>query len=85
MSPGHIPPLRAVSGGSLALHGRAEAAVDVVRLSGSGPAAAICDVLTDDGELADAGTVGRMAVRLGLAQVTIAEVMSARLEEWAGQ
>lgn len=50
--PGHIPPLMALSGGVLMRPGRAEAAVDLVRLAGMRPAAAICSILNEEGEAA---------------------------------
>jgi 3,4-dihydroxy 2-butanone 4-phosphate synthase/GTP cyclohydrolase II len=42
-SPGHVIPLRAVDGGTLERVGTAEAAVDLARLAGFGPAAVLCE------------------------------------------
>ncbi|KAI0966222.1 DHBP synthase RibB-like alpha/beta domain-containing protein [Xylaria arbuscula] len=47
--PGHILPLRAVSGGVRARRGHTEAAIDFCRLTGKAEAAAICEIV-DDGE-----------------------------------
>lgn len=47
--PGHVLPLRAKPGGVRARRGHTEAAVDLCRLAGKGPAAAICE-LVEDGE-----------------------------------
>ncbi|MGO9451477.1 MAG: GTP cyclohydrolase II [Candidatus Binataceae bacterium] len=48
--PGHVLPLIALSGGVMMRMGRAEGAVDIVRCAGLGPAAAVCTLLSDDGE-----------------------------------
>ena len=47
--PGHVFPLRAREGGVLERRGHTEAAVDLARLAGCEPVAAICEVLHDDG------------------------------------
>ncbi|KAI1422482.1 DHBP synthase RibB-like alpha/beta domain-containing protein [Xylaria sp. FL1777] len=47
--PGHVLPLRAVSGGVRARRGHTEAAIDFCRLAGKAEAAAICEIV-DDGE-----------------------------------
>lgn len=50
--PGHVFPLRAREGGVLVRRGHTEAAVDLARLAGRAPAGVICEVVTDDGEMA---------------------------------
>nr|WP_272212935.1 3,4-dihydroxy-2-butanone-4-phosphate synthase [Marinicella sp. W31]MDC2878865.1 3,4-dihydroxy-2-butanone-4-phosphate synthase [Marinicella sp. W31] len=52
VSPGHMFPLRAAEGGVLARDGHTEGAVDLARLAGLNPAAVICEVMRDDGEMA---------------------------------
>jgi 3,4-dihydroxy 2-butanone 4-phosphate synthase/GTP cyclohydrolase II len=47
--PGHVPPLMALSGGVLMRIGRAEGAVDLVRMAGMRPYAALCEILREDG------------------------------------
>ena len=47
--PGHVFPLRATEGGVLRRPGHTEAAVDLARLAGLRPAAALCEVVNDDG------------------------------------
>lgn len=49
--PGHILPLRAVAGGVRERDGHTEAAVDLLRLAGLRPVAAIAEVVADDGEM----------------------------------
>jgi 3,4-dihydroxy 2-butanone 4-phosphate synthase / GTP cyclohydrolase II len=49
--PGHILPLRAVDGGVRERDGHTEAAVDLMRLAGLTPVAAISEIVADDGEM----------------------------------
>ena len=48
--PGHVLPLVALEGGLMSRAGRAEGAVDLTRLAGMRPCAALCAILRDDGE-----------------------------------
>lgn len=50
--PGHIFPLRAVSGGVLVRTGQTEGIVDLCRLAGLRPAGVICEITKPDGEMA---------------------------------
>ncbi|MBL3688108.1 GTP cyclohydrolase II [Leucobacter zeae] len=49
--PGHILPLRAVDGGVRARGGHTEAAVELMRLAGLRPVAAIAEIVAEDGEM----------------------------------
>lgn len=49
--PGHILPLRAVDGGVQERDGHTEAAVDLMKLAGLTPVAAISEIVADDGEM----------------------------------
>ncbi|NQX10944.1 GTP cyclohydrolase II [Microbacteriaceae bacterium VKM Ac-2855] len=49
--PGHILPLRAVEGGVRERDGHTEAAVDLMKLAGLVPVAAISEIVADDGEM----------------------------------
>lgn len=49
--PGHIFPLRAVSGGVRERPGHTEAAVELCRLAGCEPVGVIAEVVNDDGEM----------------------------------
>jgi len=49
--PGHIMPLRAVDGGVRERDGHTEAAVDLLKLAGLTPVAAISEIVADDGEM----------------------------------
>ncbi|MBI4938834.1 MAG: 3,4-dihydroxy-2-butanone-4-phosphate synthase [Nitrosomonadales bacterium] len=52
VQPGHIFPLMAQNGGVLVRAGHTEAGCDLAQLAGLTPAAVICEVLKDDGEMA---------------------------------
>ncbi|MBI3829084.1 MAG: bifunctional 3,4-dihydroxy-2-butanone-4-phosphate synthase/GTP cyclohydrolase II [Planctomycetes bacterium] len=50
--PGHVFPLRARNGGVLVRAGQTEGSVDLCRMAGLKPAAAICEIMNDDGTMA---------------------------------
>lgn len=50
--PGHVFPIKAVSGGVLKRFGHTEAAVDLAKLAGLQPAGVICAILNEDGTMA---------------------------------
>lgn len=52
VSPGHVFPLVARSGGVLVRAGHTEASVDLARLAGLMPAAVICEIMNADGTMA---------------------------------
>ncbi|MGH8751652.1 MAG: bifunctional 3,4-dihydroxy-2-butanone-4-phosphate synthase/GTP cyclohydrolase II [Burkholderiales bacterium] len=52
VQPGHVFPLMAQPGGVLARAGHTEAGCDLAQLAGLTPAAVICEVLKDSGEMA---------------------------------
>ncbi len=49
--PGHVFPLRYAPGGVLVRSGHTEAALDLCRLAGCRPAAALCELVNDDGTM----------------------------------
>ena len=77
--PGHVFPLRAVPGGVLVRTGQTEGSVDLARMAGLRPAAAICEVLRDDGtmmrlpELLEFGRANDMPV------AAVADIVAHRL------
>jgi len=76
VTPGHIFPLVADAGGLLARSGIAEAAVDLARLAGRSPAAAVCNILDEDGDLARSDYLEAFAARHSLPMANIACLMS---------
>jgi 3,4-dihydroxy 2-butanone 4-phosphate synthase/GTP cyclohydrolase II len=79
VSPGHVFPLRAVDGGVLARAGHTEGSVDLMRIAGLRPAAVICEVMRDDGEMARLPDLRRFAAEHDIPILTIAEVAAHRL------
>lgn len=79
--PGHIFPLRAQAGGVLVRAGQTEASVDLARLAGLVPAAAICEVMADDGTMARLPELERVADAHGIGIVTIADLIAYRRRE----
>ncbi len=78
--PGHVFPLRARDGGVLRRAGHTEAAVDLCRLAGLKPAAALSELMNDDGSMMRLPEILAFAQRHGLKVGTIAELISYRLE-----
>ena len=79
LRPGHVFPLRAKRGGVLKRAGQTEASVDLARLAGLTPAAAICEIMNDDGTMARVPDLMRFAAAHGLPVLTIAEMIRYRL------
>jgi 3,4-dihydroxy 2-butanone 4-phosphate synthase/GTP cyclohydrolase II len=77
---GHVFPLRAREGGVLQRVGHTEAAVDLARLAGLGPAGVICEILNDDGTSARRPQLERFAAEHGLTFVTVAQLVAHRLK-----
>jgi 3,4-dihydroxy 2-butanone 4-phosphate synthase / GTP cyclohydrolase II len=77
--PGHILPLRAMSGGVLRRAGHTEAAVDLARLAGCSPAGVICEVMDDDGGMARVPELIRLAGAHGLKAITIKDLIEYRV------
>jgi len=76
--PGHIFPLAARPGGVLVRAGHTEASVDLMRLAGLRPAAAICEILNTDGTMMRAPDLRAFADRHGLKLVSVEQVISHR-------
>ncbi len=79
--PGHVFPLRAQSGGVLVRQGHTEGSVDLVRLAGLKPAAAICEVMNEDGSMARRADLEKFAKEHDLLIVDIAELLQYRLAQ----
>jgi 3,4-dihydroxy 2-butanone 4-phosphate synthase/GTP cyclohydrolase II len=73
--PGHILPLRAVDGGVRQRPGHTEAAVDLLKLAGLVPVAAICEIVEDDGEMMRLPGLIDMGRREGMPVITITSLI----------
>jgi 3,4-dihydroxy 2-butanone 4-phosphate synthase / GTP cyclohydrolase II len=69
--PGHILPLRAANGGVRERDGHTEAAVDLLRLAGMTPVAAIAEIVDEDGEMMRLPHLIALGEREGVPVVTI--------------
>ena len=77
--PGHINPLYAQDRGVLQRTGHTEAAIDFARLAGMQPAAALMEIMSDDGTMARLPELRRRADEWGLKLVSIRDLISYRL------
>jgi 3,4-dihydroxy 2-butanone 4-phosphate synthase/GTP cyclohydrolase II len=80
VSPGHIFPLRARSGGVLVRTGQTEGSVDLARLAGLKPAGVICEIMNDDGSMARMPELKKFAREHGIKICTIADLVAYRLK-----
>lgn len=78
ISPGHVFPLVAKSGGVLVRAGHTEAAVDIARLAGLIPAGVICEIMKDDGTMARLPDLVEFAKKHNLKIATIAALIAYR-------
>src|SRR5688572_9450715 len=78
VQPGHIFPLMAQDGGVLVRAGHTEAGCDLARLAGLTPAAVICEILKDDGEMARLPDLIEFAAQHKLKIGTIADLIHYR-------
>lgn len=77
--PGHINPLYAQDQGVLRRSGHTEAAVDLARLAGLQPAAALMEIMSDDGSMARLPELRQRADEWGMKLVSIRDLISYRL------
>lgn len=78
--PGHICPLRAKNKGVLRRAGHTEAAVDLARLSGLQPVAALIEIINEDGTMARLPQLLEVAQRFNLKIISIKDLIAYRLE-----
>lgn len=79
--PGHVFPLKAQRGGVLVRTGHTEGAVDLTRIAGLKPAAVICEIMTEDGNMAKLPDLKRFAEKHNLKICTIADIIKYRHEQ----
>lgn len=78
--PGHINPLRARQKGVLRRPGHTEAAVDLARLAGLQPAAALIEIMNDDGSMARLPQLLEIKEKYGMKLISIADLIAYRLK-----
>jgi 3,4-dihydroxy 2-butanone 4-phosphate synthase/GTP cyclohydrolase II len=79
--PGHIYPLRARDGGVLVRAGQTEASVDLCRLAGLQPAAAICEMMNPDGTMMRTPQLKRFAAKHDLKIVAVNQLINYRVHQ----
>lgn len=79
--PGHINPLYAKAGGVLQRAGHTEAGVDLARLAGFQPAAALIEIMNEDGSMARMPQLQEVAKQFDLKIITIKDLIAYRLEK----
>ncbi|MCH5175411.1 MAG: bifunctional 3,4-dihydroxy-2-butanone-4-phosphate synthase/GTP cyclohydrolase II [Prevotellaceae bacterium] len=78
--PGHINPLYAQDNGVLRRAGHTEAAVDLARLAGLRPAAALIEILNPDGTMARMPELIQKAEEFGIKLIQIKDLIAYRLQ-----
>ena len=79
--PGHINPLYAQTKGVLRRAGHTEAAIDLARLAGLQPAAALIEIMNEDGTMARMPQLVEVARRHGLKIISIRDLIAYRLKD----
>ena len=78
--PGHINPLMAIDGGVLVRAGQTEGSIDLCRLAGLQPAAAIIEIMNDDGTMARLPDLIKIARKHDIRMYTVAEIIEYRMK-----
>ena len=77
--PGHINPLYAQERGVLQRAGHTEAAVDLARLAGLQPVAALIEIMNEDGTMARMPQLEKVAEQYGLSLISIKDLIAYRM------
>lgn len=77
--PGHINPLYAQERGVLQRAGHTEAAVDLARLAGLQPVAALIEIMNEDGTMARMPQLEKVAEGYGLSLISIKDLIAYRI------
>jgi 3,4-dihydroxy 2-butanone 4-phosphate synthase/GTP cyclohydrolase II len=79
--PGHINPLYAREKGVLQRAGHTEASVDLARLAGLFPAAALSEIMNEDGSMARMPELLKVSKTFGIKIITIKDLIAFRLKQ----
>jgi 3,4-dihydroxy 2-butanone 4-phosphate synthase/GTP cyclohydrolase II len=77
--PGHIFPLIAKNGGVIRRAGHTEAAIDLSVMAGLEPAGVICEIMSEDGDMARLPELLELAKKFDLKIISIQDLISYRL------
>ena len=78
--PGHVFPLMAWDGGVLVRAGHTEAAVDISKIAGLNPSGVICEIMSDDGNMARLPEILEFAKLHNLKVGTVSDLIKYRLK-----
>lgn len=78
--PGHVNPLYAQNRGVLQRTGHTEAGVDLARLAGLEPVAALMEIMSDDGSMARLPELRKRADEWGMKLISIRDLVAYRLQ-----
>lgn len=78
--PGHIFPLRGMSGGVLRRTGHTEATIDLARLAGLEPAGVLVEIMNEDGTMARLPQLELIAKQFDLKIISIKDLIEYRLK-----
>lgn len=76
--PGHIFPLRANDNGVLERKGHTEGSVDLMKLAGLAPEAVLCELMNDDGTMANKSMITEFASEHDLIVLSIQDIIHYR-------
>ena len=83
--PGHINPLYAQERGVLQRAGHTEAAVDLARLAGLQPVAALIEIMNEDGTMARMPQLEKVAEQYNLSLISIKDLIAYRMKNGEGR
>ncbi len=78
--PGHIFPLKSISGGVLRRAGHTEAAIDLAKLANLQPSGVICEVMNTDGSMAKLDDLKKIAKKHKLKIISIEDLIAYRIK-----
>lgn len=78
--PGHIIPLIANPKGTLGRRGQTEGSYDLARLAGCQPSGIICEILNEDGTMAQGSQIQDFAIENNLLITSVEEIIAYRLK-----
>lgn len=76
--PGHVFPLKALSGGVLTRAGHTEATTDLARMAGFRPIGVLCEIMDDDGSMARVPRLMKFAKEFDLKFITVRDLIEYR-------
>ncbi len=75
--PGHIFPIVSADGGLNERHGHTEAAVSLAEMANLPPVGVICEILDDDGTMANRSKLRRLASDMGIDIISVSSIIDA--------